>query len=992
MLLVAKSLPFCLGALALFLAGGNLNHTAQAEAPGGDYGDGQLPLSAEVNAAEAITPNGFSVDVIAAEPTLQQPIAFTWDHRGRLYVAECLTYAEGSLNYDLRKSDRIAVFSDEDRNGSFESRGVFTEDLKRLTSVAVGFGGVWALTPPTLVFIPDADGDLQPDGPATVKLDGFANGRIRHNIANGLKWGPDGWLYGRHGIMGTSLIGRPGTPEEIRLRMNTGFWRFHPETEKVEAWIRGGTNPWGHDWNKDGELFYINTVIGHFWHGIPSAYTLRMYGQHERPYLYDLLEMHADHWHFDIEGDWRITRKDVDAEDAFGGGHAHTGLMIYQADKWPEAYRNEVFTLNFHGRRINRESLHREGSGYVARHRPDFVKFPDRWFRGIDIMQGPDGDAYLLDWSDTGECHDNDAVHRGSGRLYRVRYGDPGTPPQSIPDDIEAIERWLRHPNVWYSRKANLLLHELRASRRLPGVWVENLREGFEEASDESLAVRYFHAWHATGELPHASLLTHPFESIRVMAIYALRDAAGVSDATVETLKFLSKSGSSRVRLAIATLLPRLPGEDRLTLAANLSSHGREAMDHNYSTLLWHNIEPLVGQAEASSLRQILDACALDGIRSKIMRRLAEDYEANRLLISQLLLRQPDHISAHLSGLSKALQGIRRATPLQDWERVSSLGADHPDIQHLGAIFGQGRSLKRLFQLAEDENEPIEARRRAIRSLANSDYPDLKAHLLQWMAREGLAAVSAAALAQFPDDSIGQSIIERLDNMRTEERAATLEVVVTRANWAKLLLERILDNHLSKDLLSVVQARQIANFPDPELKQLLAEAWGTFNPIENDPASQDLAEKMRRLAQPPLLAAADKRAGRILYEQLCSSCHLLYGEGSPIGPDLTGSGRNEIEYLIENLLYPSAIVPSGYRLSTVHLRDGRALAGVITAQSEGIITLQTIGQDPARQIPRSEIESIDTSNQSFMPPGLLNPLDDKQLTDFLSYLMGSHQY
>ena len=219
-----------------------------------------------------------------------------------------------------------------------------------------------------------------------------------------------------------------------------------------------------------------------------------------------------------------------------------------------------------------------------------------------------------------------------------------------------------------------------------------------------------------------------------------------------------------------------------------------------------------------------------------------------------------------------------------------------------------------------------------------------------------------------------------------------MEVVVTRANWTKLLLERILDNHLPKALLTSAQARQIANFPDPEIKQLLADAWGTFNPIENDPASQDLAEKMRRLAQPPLLAAADKRAGRILYEQLCSSCHLLYGEGSPIGPDLTGSGRNEIEYLIENLLHPSAIVPSGYRLSTVHLKDGRALGGVITAQSDGKIALQMIGQDPARQIPRSEIESIDTSTQSFMPPGLLNPLDERQLTDFLSYLMGSHQY
>ena len=959
---------FLIGATSAFLL------AAQTPAPAEDFGGGQLPLTAEVNAANAIAPSGFSIDVIASEPTLQQPIAFSWDHRGRLYVAECLTYAEGSVNYDLRESDRITVFADRDRNGSFETRAVFTDGLKRLTSVAVGFGGVWALTPPTLVFIPDEDGDLQADGPARVKLDGFDTGRIRHNIANGLKWGPDGWLYGRHGIMGTSQIGRPGASQDKRLRMNTGFWRFHPQTEKVEAWIRGGTNPWGHDWNEDGELFYINTVIGHFWHGIPSAYTLRMFGQHERPFLYDLLQMHADHWHFDIAGDWKNTRKDADAEDAFGGGHAHTGLMIYQADKWPETYRNEVFTLNFHGRRINRESLRREGSGYVASHKPDFVKFPDRWFRGIDLMQGPDGDAYLLDWSDTGECHDNDAVHRGSGRLYRIRYGDPGSPPQSIPEEIDAIEQWLRHPNVWYSRKAILLLHELQASRLLPSAWIEKLRQGFAKAPDEAMAARYFNALRATQAFDPASYLTHPFESIRVMAIYALRDVVGLPHATVDTLKWLADSGSSRVRLAITALLPRLRMKDSLPLAARLSSHGREATDHNYSTLLWQNIEKLVGQADASSLGQLLDACALDDIRAKIIRRLAEDYEQNRLLLSQLLLRQPDHISIHLSGLSAGLKGVRRATPLPEWEKIASLGSDHPEILQIGAIFGQGQSLQRLFRLADDESEAIETRRGAIRSLATSAFPDLKAHLLRWMTNDELLGVAAAALAQFPDDSIGYKIIERLANMTPAESSALVEVIVTRPNWAKLLLQRILDNHLPTTVLSPAQARQIAQFPEAEAKQLLTEAWGTFNPIENDPANRDLAEKMRQLAQPDLLATADKRAGRIHYERLCASCHRLYGEGSPIGPDLTGSGRNEIEYLIENLLYPSAMVPSAYRLSTVRLKDGRALAGVITAQNGGKISLHMIGQDVAQQIPKSEIETIDTSTQSFMPPGLLNEL------------------
>ena len=428
----------------------------------------EAALSAKETAAGVEAPDGFFVDVIAAEPDIVQPIALAWDHRGRLYVAECRTYADRTLNYDLTESDRIVVLEDRDADGSFETRTVFAEGLQRLTGIEVGFGGVWALTSPTMVFIPDADGDLVPDGPSVIRLDGFDLKYTRHTIANGLKWGPDGWLYGRQGIVAVSEIGPPGASKEERLSIDTGIWRFHPQTNQIEAWTRGGTNPWGHDWNEDGELFYINTVIGHFWHGIPGAYTKRMFGQHQRPYLYRLIDMHADHWHFDIKGAWQNTRENPDAEDAFGGGHAHTGLMIYQADKWPEEYRGDAYTLNFHGRRINRESLHREGSGYVAKHEKDLVKFPDRWFRGIDLAQGPDGDVYVLDWSDTGECHDHDGIHRESGRIYRVRYGEAASGPVKVPETWNEIDAWLRHSNVWYARQGSFVdCRRRRLLRRL---------------------------------------------------------------------------------------------------------------------------------------------------------------------------------------------------------------------------------------------------------------------------------------------------------------------------------------------------------------------------------------------------------------------------------------------------------------------------------------------------------------------------------------------
>ena len=120
--------------------------------------------------------------------------------RGRLWIAENYTYAEPGKRFDLHLRDRILVFEDNDHDGRFDKRTVFTDDVQQLTSVEVGHGGVWALCPPQLLFFPDKNYDGVPDGPAEVVLDGFKVPTVNyHNFANGLHWGPDGWLYGRCG-------------------------------------------------------------------------------------------------------------------------------------------------------------------------------------------------------------------------------------------------------------------------------------------------------------------------------------------------------------------------------------------------------------------------------------------------------------------------------------------------------------------------------------------------------------------------------------------------------------------------------------------------------------------------------------------------------------------------------------------------------------------------------------------------------------------------
>jgi len=264
--------------LLLFLSAGLLNHAQDFRAPYNSE-PSDIPFTKPEEALKAVDPpEGYYLTLFAHEPEVQQPIALTTDERGRLWIAENYTYAESGLNFDLTMRDRIVILDDENGDGISDRRTVFWDEGQRITGVELGLGGVWVIAPPQLLFIPDRNHDDIPDTQPEVILDGFDADKIRHNLANGIKWGPDGWLYGHHGILTDSLVGPPGSEREDRTRLHCGIWRWHPQLKQVEMVAEGTTNPWGHDWNDYGELFFIDTVIGHLWHAVPGSYFERMYG------------------------------------------------------------------------------------------------------------------------------------------------------------------------------------------------------------------------------------------------------------------------------------------------------------------------------------------------------------------------------------------------------------------------------------------------------------------------------------------------------------------------------------------------------------------------------------------------------------------------------------------------------------------------------------------------------------------------------------------
>lgn len=606
-------------------------------------------------------------------------------------------------------------------------------------------------------------------------------------------------------------------------------------------------------------------------------------------------------------------------------------------------------------------------------------------------MQGPDGDVYVLDWSDTGECHDLDAIDRGSGRVYRIRYGQKAPGPSAVPETFSQLDHWLRHPNVWYSRQARLLIQEKRVSNQLEAKWITGLEARFRETNDETLALRYFHALHAAGVSKPESMLADSRESIRVQSLYLLREKESLTAGEIPGLVKAAQDDTARVRLAIATLLPQMDDSLKSQIAGYLLQHAQDASDHNYPALVWYGIEPIVASAEKVRIRSLLENCHIPEIRNYIMRRLAEDYDKNRELISHLILMQPEHTDMHLSGLADGLEGVSKAKSLLNWETIASRASSSQGLNRLGAIFGDGRSLANLFEIADDENADSDARRQAVLSLGSSQFPDLKTHLMRWINDRQLSGVCAQVLARYPDLEIGRKIIGRFRAMTLLEWSRAIDVLVARPEWAGLLLDEMERGKISPETLSASQAQRIANLQDPALTKRLGVIWGEVNPAENDAELAILNKRIRNLITEENLKNSDHSAGRKLFSQRCSSCHQLYGDGNTLGPDLTGSGRGELDYLLENILYPNALVPSGYQLTTVKLIDGRTLAGTVSYLTSQHVALNVAGADEPIKIEASEIASLTKSSQSIMPSGLVNDLNDGQMLDLFGYLMGEHQ-
>ncbi|MGC3960761.1 MAG: DUF1080 domain-containing protein [Verrucomicrobiota bacterium] len=980
-----------LSSLAVWLCLAGLDTTAQQLKYAG--------LSPEEAARAISLPPGFKATLFAGEPDVKQPIAFAIDDRGRLWVAEAYTYPNRAKEGEGR--DRILVFEDTDGDGKFNKRTVFKEGLNLVSGIEVGFGGVWVGAAPYLMFIPIADGDEpKPAGEPKILLDGWG-WQDTHETINTFKWGPDGWLYGCHGVFTHSSVGKPGAKDNERTRINAGVWRYHPTRHTFEVFAEGTSNPWGIDFDEHGQLISEACVIPHLFHIIQGARYQRQAGSHFNPHTYDDIKTIADHLHW-AGNQWN--QSDIARSAELGGGHAHCGLMIYQGDNWPAEYRGTVFMNNIHGACINMDVLERKGSGFVGHHAPDPIKFNDVWSQIVNFQEGPDGAVYFIDWYDKNQCHSNDANQhdRNNGRIFKVSYGQPRFAKVDLQKSSnDELVKFAIEKGDWFSRHARRILQERAAN----GALKEKVRSNLGLAIDNSLRrLRWLWAVNATDEFVKGSdsvfsmCLSDADEFVRAWAIqFAIEVKVESPPDTFihlfvpnELARLAREDKSPVVRLYLASAMQRLPVENRWDVIGALSQRAEDANDHNLPLMVWFAAEPLPTK-DAERALKLAENAKLPNLLNFMTRRTAalNTPEAFAAITKSLLRLGNDQQRLDaLNGLSAALKGQRRVTMPNDWPAVETALANsmNPEIQaqmqSLSLTFGSATALTSLRKTLMDKSTDVAARKLAFDSLLSVKDAELPALLRQLLSDPDLCGSALRGLGNYDDAQTPDAILPIYSSLSLGHKRDARNTLAGRPAYARRLLAAVEANQIPKTDLTADLIQQLRNLKNSDVDALLAKVWGATRESSADKKAE--IAKVRNIFFAGGSSPGDAWRGRTVFTKTCAQCHTLFGTGGKVGPDLTGSNRGDLEYILENMLDPNAVIPNDYLSWNIETKDDRSLTAILKEQTEHAVTVVTATE--TLTVPRNEIASMKQGTLSMMPEGLLTPLTDQEIRDLIIYL------
>ena len=939
-------------------------------------------LSPQEAVDEMTVLEGFNVNVWASEPMITQPMAFCWDDRGRLWIAENRDYESRGDGFSNSGDSRILILEDTDKDGVADSRKVFLEGIPFPAGIAIGFDGLFLGAPPHLLFVPDKNGDDKADlQDIEIRLTGWGI-RDRHETINSLTWGPDGWLYGLEGFATPSKIRKPTSaaklykkgepfPEDLLeaegVDINGGVWRYHPTKNRFEVVAHGFSNPWGIDYDAKGQLFITACVIPHLFHVIPGGIYHRQGGRHFNPYVYSDIRTIVDHRH----------------------RSAHGGARIYQSDAFPKEQKGRIFMCNIHEHAVLSDILKPKGSGFVASHGDEVLLANNAQWIGFSMEIGPDGGLYALDWHDADICG-KEVLNKETGRVFRImpeksfaqnwegRFADL----KSMPD--EALADLQESPSSWHARRAKIILQGRAAIGSIDKRAIEKLNRIYTMNSNTDLRLRGMWTLHATNELTKEQLiqaLDDKDQHIRAWAIQLICEDKAPSQNALAKFQDLAKNDASPVvRLYLAAALQRMPTDAAWLIAEALVQKKEDFNDHNIPKMIWFGIEPLITTNLDRALA-MANKSNIPMIAEYIARRLVDENVLESLIAGiDQYAKNRNHL---LIGMNDGLQGKTDIKVPNNWsglyKKLKSNKELSPIALSISQHFGDSEAAKQYLAKLLNQQVNIEERRKALNGLASKQWPELKTHLPILIQEDQLRIDAIRAIASFQEDHLGQLLLKQFNDYSLPEKTEALQTLSTRSNYGWMLTQALKKEEIAKKEIPAYVARQLRRV----VGNGFVEVWG---PIDQLSGQKELAyAKYNKLLTDEMVSTANLVQGKAIFQQSCGVCHKMFEEGGLIGPDLTGSNRTNLSYILGNMIEPSSEIQDDYKMVIITTTDGRTYSGNIVAEDNRQITMRIVGQD-ALVINKSRIQSREVSPYSLMPEGILNTLTDKEVINLIGYL------
>ncbi|MFO1019086.1 MAG: PVC-type heme-binding CxxCH protein [Planctomycetales bacterium] len=959
-------------------------------------------LSADEHSPQAAlrkmsVPEGLAVTQFASEPEIRQPIFCKCDERGRLWTIQYLQYPNPAglkrvkvdrysrTEYDRKPeppprgpqgADRITICEDTDGDGRADKFKDFVTGLNLCTGVEFGFGGVFVIQAPYLLFYPDRNRDDIPDSDPEVLLDGFGI-EDSQSLANHLTWGPDGWLYGLNGSTTTCRI--------QGIEFQQGVWRYHPLTKKFELFCEGGGNLFGLTFDRKGRLFYSSNG-GVFYHAVQGGYYEKNFGKHgplHNPYAYGFFK------NVTLQGQT---------------GRPNPGGTVYTGETFPHRFHDAFLCSDFLTHTCSWWQLAPRGSTVQGKLGGLLVESNDNWFGATDLCLGPQGEIYVTDFYDRRTAHpDPDAQwDTSNGRIYRLQSKDVS--PKPIPHLLQAstseLVELLKQPNGWLRDRVRRQLAERRDPQAIP-----LLKTLVAQTQDENLALQGLWALHVSGQLNAAyarEVLQHPAEHLRAWTVRLIGDEGTVEHSLAEPLLELGRSDPSvQVRAQLAASAKRIPGVVAVPLLQALMQRDLDRGDLYVPLMLWWGLE-----SKAVSHRDhVLSTFAVpaswpnETLRDNVLRLLrryaAEGTPAGyaacqRIISSRQIPSELPVVDALLLGLRERPRGAADGNflvvpePLQHtireiWQR----GPEEDARIRLAIEAGLQEPLRTIVSgLKSERFGPVIQNRLAILR----DYPtsDCIPAVLSFAGSQYPEAIRLAALEvlqRFSNPEITHALLTDYPQMSEPLKSRTRDLFFTRPSSTLAFLALVDQKKISPESIPLDQLRGLALLQNPQVDALVVKHWGNLKPGTPEEKLADI----RRFNNDLRAGKGDLTSGKALFTKHCATCHKLQGEGNAIGPDLSGTVKGDLNSLLTNIVDPSAVVKRDFLSYTLVTHAGQIYTGLIAAQDAASVTLLD-AKNQRQRINRDQIEEFKESPVSLMPEKLLEPLSPQELRDLFAYL------